>query len=446
MNKVGLKSVSIIVAVGLLLSGCTPTMTLSVDGMLEAPKLTSEQTVIHETVIASVGNNISLKYPKNGDNRSAFVITDIDDEKTNEALVFYERNNTLANESGLRVNILDQDENGKWKSVYDLAGNGTDVDRILISKLGPADKKNIIVGYSTMNIDEKTLQISSYDKGEFISSKYIETYSLMEVFDIDRDGFNEIITASINLTDATAQVSLIEAVDSKIVKTDSVSLSANTTSFLSCKVGLVDNETPAIFIDCLKATGEVQTEVIYYKYGKLQNPLIQIPDKLVDKTSRPTGFYSIDIDSDGVVEIPTIENMTGYVDKEDEEMIYLTNWWAYGDYYTLTKKYSGYYNVSGGYAMMFPKRWQGGVTIKKDTSTDEVVFYKYIGSSIDDYMTELMRIAVVTKSSTQQYIHDGYEIIASQGQLDFLVKLQADKKEPLILTMGEIQNSFLVVN
>lgn len=444
MNKLKLVSVSAVAV--LLLSGCTPSMSLGVDGMLEAPKLTSEQTVIHQTLIESVGKNISLKYPKNGNNRSAFVIADIDSESTNEALVFYERNNTPANESALRVNILDQDEKGNWKSVYDLAGVGTDVDRILISRLGQNDKKNIIVGYSAMNIEEKTLQISSYDKGEFSSSKFEDTYSLMEVFDIDKDGYNEIITTAINSTDGTATVSIIQAVGTEIIKTDSVVMSPNITSFLNCQVGLVDKETPALFIDCLKSTGEVQTEVVYYKYGKLQDPVIQMPDKLLENTSRPTGFYSIDIDSDEIVEIPTVENMIGYEEAENSKMVYLTNWWVYEDYYTLTKKYSGYYYVSGGYAMMFPKRWQGVVTVKIDTSTDEVVFYKYEGGSIDDYMTELMRIAIATKSETEEYLYDGYKKIASQGQLDYLVKFQTNKKEPLILTMGEIENSFYVVN
>ena len=41
----------------LLLSGCTG-MSFTVDGLLGAPKLTEEQSEIHETLIEAVGGNV----------------------------------------------------------------------------------------------------------------------------------------------------------------------------------------------------------------------------------------------------------------------------------------------------------------------------------------------------------------------------------------------------
>ena len=59
-----------------------------------------------------MGSNITLKYPKNGEYRSAYVIANIDDEPTDEAMVFYEYTSNGSEEDGLRVNILDKDEDG----------------------------------------------------------------------------------------------------------------------------------------------------------------------------------------------------------------------------------------------------------------------------------------------------------------------------------------------
>ena len=119
----------------LTMTGCSA-LNFSVEGLINAPKLTSEQSEIHQALIESVGSNITLKYPKNGEYRSAYVIANIDDEPTDEAMVFYEYTSNGSEEDGLRVNILDKDEKGKWYSVKELAGAGTDIDQVIISPMG----------------------------------------------------------------------------------------------------------------------------------------------------------------------------------------------------------------------------------------------------------------------------------------------------------------------
>ena len=47
------------------MTGCSA-LNFSVEGLINAPKLTSEQSEIHQALIESVGSNITLKYPKNG--------------------------------------------------------------------------------------------------------------------------------------------------------------------------------------------------------------------------------------------------------------------------------------------------------------------------------------------------------------------------------------------
>lgn len=435
---------SIAVCGCLLLTGCGVGNTLGIEGLVASPNLTDEQSNIHQTLENSVGKDIVLKYPKNGNNRSAYVVADIDMEFTDEALVFYEFKNAAAGDSGVRINVMDQTEGGQWKSVFDLAGKGTDIDKVAISTLGSDRLKNIIVGYSSMTADGKVLQISRYDGNEFMPSIFEDSYSIMEILDLDKDSFKEIFTVLNNTTTSTATASLIQSENGEILKTHQVAMGSDTVSFTNSTIGLVDEETPAVFVDCLKSTGELQTEIIYFRYNKLQNPLLQFPDKLLLKTSRPAGYYSKDIDGDGIIEIPSTELMPGHENLPDEEKVLMTSWYNYSDYYNLTKKYSGYYSISDGYQMVFPKRWQGIVTTKIDTATNEAVFYKYEGN-ISGFMTELMRIAVCPKTKTSEYEYQGYEVIGSSGQLDYLVKLPTNRREPLILTIDEVKNSFFII-
>lgn len=461
---------------GLVLSGCSA-VSFTVDGLLNAPKLTEEQSEIHQALIASVGSNITLKYPKSGENRSAYVIANIDNEPDNEALVFYEYNSGDIGDDGLRVNVLDKDENGKWYSVKELAGAGTDIDRVIISPMGDYNHIDVLVGYQTIAGEDKTLEIYSYRDGDF-KRVGLDTYSVLETLDINSDGYNELITIEriINAEtgSVTAKASLLyldenaNSADSvkpggdenptgtenpagganltggEIVKEDGIDMCSNVVSYAASVTGLLNKEHEAIFIDGVNADGNLQTEIVYYRYSSLQNPMQISSDKLLPMCTRPMGYYSSDMDGDGIVEIPSTQPMTGYENAISDEMIYLTSWNVYEDFFSLEEKYRGYYALSDGYFFAFPNRWRDLVTVKRDNETGEAVFYKYSGD-INSSMEEVMRIAVSSKNTSDDYVNDGYSVIDSKGQLDYLVKLPADKREQLILTIDEVQNNFHIV-
>ena len=416
---------------------------LSIDGLLVAPKLTTEQQKIHETLIQSVGKGITLKYPKNGNNRSAFVIANIDDEPTNEALVLYEHDNLSLDSGGIRISVLDQNSNGEWTSRHDIAGAGTDVDQILISKLG-GNQINIIVGYATMDLNEKVLEIYSYADGK-LNRIFEDKYNVLETIDIDNDGSNELITVQNNPTDSTSTVSLLSYQDSGIQKVNTIRMSDGTTSVLKYLKGKVLPTHKALFIDCHKSTNDVQTEIVFYRYSSLQNPMAQIGEELSLKTSRPSGYYCSDVDGDGIIEIPTVKPLPGYEDKQPEEQLYLTTWSVYEDYYSLKEKYTGYYSIANGYNFVFPEKWENKITVVKDTANNEAVFYKYDGK-LDGNMSEIMRIGVSVRSETKNYTDEGYQVIRSIGQVDFVVKLSGDIRDELSLQLSDVKRNFYVIS
>ena len=76
-------------AAAVLLTGCD--MGTSVEPYLKPPKLSEQHEQIYNALINTEGSKINLKYPKSGSYLSAFVVSDIDDEPTEEAIVFYEK-------------------------------------------------------------------------------------------------------------------------------------------------------------------------------------------------------------------------------------------------------------------------------------------------------------------------------------------------------------------
>lgn len=431
----------------LFLSGCSA-INFTVDGLLGAPKLTSEQSDIHQALIESVGSNITLKYPKNGSNRSAYVIANLDDEAGDEALVFYQYNSNSTDDNGLRVNILDKNNDGQWYSVKELAGAGTDIDQVILSAMGTDNHIDVLVGYQSLSNDDKTLEIYRYDGKDF-KRVGMDTYSVLDAADINSDSYNEIITiqkiTNADTGEVSAKAYLLKLEGGKITKDEGIDMCPDITSYVSSVKGYLNDEHYGIFVDGLNADGNLQTEIIYYRYSKLQNPMQMRSEKLIPMCTRPAGYLSADMDGDGIVEIPSVSPMTGYENAVEDEVVYTTTWSTYEDFYELKEKYKGYYSISDGYFFAFPKRWKNQVTVKKDTDTGELVFFKYTGD-INSNMDEIMRIAVSSKNESKEYTDDGYEIIDSKGQLDYFVKLPADKREQLILTVDEVENNFYIVD
>ena len=131
-----MKTIPFIVAAlftGAALTGCT--FGASIDTLMAPPKLSEEQEQIYDALTLAEGTAISLKYPKSGKYLSAFIIEDIDGDGGDEAIVFYERNNHAPDENALRINVLDM-KDGRWTSVHDLAAVGSEIEEVMISKLG----------------------------------------------------------------------------------------------------------------------------------------------------------------------------------------------------------------------------------------------------------------------------------------------------------------------
>lgn len=436
-NKI-LKTITAL-ALAFAFSGCSSST--SVDMLLTPPKLSEEQSAVYDALVKSVGEDIRLQYPRSGDYRSAFIFADIDDEPDNEAIVFYEKTGEIENGANVRVNVIDRRE-GKWTSVYDHAGIGTEIDRIMFAQLGDRSGTSIIIGYTLLS-GEKQVRIYRYSNGMLVP-EYSDNYSTMFITDLERDGKSELVLIRPNIQMKKASAGLVSTTaEGRIAETANVALNENTTDFVNIASGYIGTGTPAIFIDGLSG-GKLTTEIIYSVNGQLRNPLYLGESAMIEQTVRQAGYPCTDIDLDGIIEIPKLTFFPGYTETTPGIKPYSVEWNVL-DNYSIVKKYSSYYNIAEGYCFILPSRWDGGVvTAKSDSVTGEIVFYKY-RIDLNNSTTELMRIATATAEETPALLDDGYMLVKSNNNTNYLVKCPDISDEPLILTGTEISNSFFIL-
>ncbi len=282
-----------------------------------------------------------------------------------------------------------------------------------------------------------------YEDG-LLTSKYSDTYSTMFTADLERDGKNELILIrpGNQMKKASASLVSIDPESGEALETSGVALDESATEFVSVAAGYVGKETPAVFIDGLSG-GQLTTEIIYSVDGQLRNPLYLGESGLIEKTRRPAGYTCTDIDLDGVIEIPTLSLFPGYSEDSSGTKLYSTDWNIF-DNYSITKKYSSFYNIGEGYCFILPSRWDGIVTAKRDSATGEVVFCKFRTDLLNSTV-ELLRIAVASEEETGTLLEEGYMVLKSNNKTNYLVKCPDIEDEPLVLTGTEISNSLYLM-
>ncbi len=423
----------------LTFSGCSDFNFLT-DNLLVSPVLNSEQSLIYNAMISYTGSNITLEYANFTENSTAFLIANIDDESSEEALVFYQKNASSPEAGTVRVNILDKID-GEWQSVYDLGGEGVGIDKAIVSSVG--EKKVIFIGYQGLNQNVKNLYIYNYHDN-IVDTIFNTSYNYLELIDFEGTGSNAIFTVSNNEEEKIAYANTyISDANLTFFQKSSVKMRYNFSSYVNFEVGKFSQTESAVFADSIGENGNLTTEVISAVNGILYNPTLEFSTQLIPLTVRQSGYYSMDFNGDGIIEIPSTNYFEGYSDSYEGEKFYVTSWYSFEKYYSLVKKYTSFYSRSNSFVFTIPTRWQGVVTVKRDAVTGEFVFYKY-EESVANSTYELLRILVTSGQNTQDYLENGYAFIGAKGQIDYLVKVPKDDNESLILTMAEIENNFYI--
>ncbi len=399
----------------IFLIGCS--LNTGIETLLSPPKLSEQQELIYNALQNYTGSNISLKYPKSGKNLSAFIVDDLDGDSEDEAIVFYQKNAAKPEDISLRINILDR-INSQWRSVYDHTADGNELEQVEIARLDDSGKSSIIVGYSLINRNEKTLSIYDYSDEKLVTSLENESYSAFDTADFNGDGINELFIAMAKTASKDASAALYHIDENGDYVSSYVELDESYINYRNVEYSVNRNGHTSIFMDAEVGNGNVVTEVLQTDdKNNLKN--VFCPDIEKGETMRPLSYMSMDIDGDGEIEIPIPYFCDGY-DEASETPIYFTSWYKINNG-TLKHAYESWFSITNGYVFIIPEKWYGKITAKEDTSNNEVILYS---GSLSDTTEEIFRLKIVSENKDTKILEDnGYFLLRSRGDKQFYIKI-----------------------
>lgn len=433
----------------LCFSGCS--IGINVDTMLTPPKLSGEQEQIYQALEDAAGTGIRLKYPKSGSYLSAFIIADVDADDSEEAIVFYEKSNMTAADSGLRINILDK-VNSRWQSICDRSAEGSEIEKVMISRLGSSDKMNIIVGYSTANQSEKYLSVYAYEN-HYLEQTLTHSYALFDVTQVDPQQHPDLIVLGAVSTFEQAYAAVYCLEEDGNYHEYKYRFTDNYTDYHQLIYGKLPDQRTALYIDAATGTANIQTEILCLEESEQKLQLVNLLQrcgKSTEETVRRAGLSCMDIDQDGIPEIPVQTVFPGYEDAAEPEQIRRTDWLMMQENLIFTE-YCSYYNANDGYVFLLPEVWQENVTIRKDTVGNEIQFCDYRQKKNPDHsgdsdqtgeaMPVLLRIYIAyDEADREDHLGSGYALLHTKGSASYLIKPESG--EELSLTLGEILLNF----
>ena len=431
-----------------LLTGCSG-LPASTEELLEAPKLSPDQAALADALARGLGTeDFTLKYPVSGENRTAYILCNLDDEEGNEAVAFY----SLGEEETIRMNILDQTADGQWESVYDMAGAGDDVNTVDFAPISRQDRNDLIISWRDRGSTELDVEIYSYEGG-LLSNLFSGTGDRIYFMDINSDGYSEMVLLGW-ASSRDPSIQIVRRAGSRVIARDETILNSRAIDFTGLTLGRTLDGDTALYVDELISSSSAATDVVVLNGFQMDvvtaedpaaedgEPSDEESESLYDQTIRPADLICRDLDGDGIVEIPSSQLLPGYSSSGEDETIYRVDYRALSDG-ELVDSYSTVSNEEMGYTFLLPDSWVDTVTIRRVTETNEWQFYPY---TEDETVTGPVLLSI--KVSSHQDYEDKFSTavyfpLATRGIFEYTASIPT-ADHPLSITEEEVRSRFLL--
>lgn len=281
----------------LVFTGCS--MSPSGSDLLHPPKTTGNEAEIEQLIESTAKGSYMLKYPNNGDYRSAIITNDFDKDGEDEAIAFYR---TTDNEPVTNMLIMSDTKNG-FKTCLNYETQYTDIDCVQFADYDFDGIDEILVGFVTYTSGINELVAFDYNT-EKDTAKAVELtsqYSSFTTGDFDSDRSNEIMLLTLSSADTKAKATLIDYDKNQLYIQSSCNMDSNVIKFDNIQSALINTDTYGVIVDGF-TSDSYNSQVIVFNEAKLQ---IEVCKATAERTQP---MQSRDIDDDGFIEIPEISS------------------------------------------------------------------------------------------------------------------------------------------
>lgn len=432
MKKIS--AVILLILIMLTASGCSM-LDGNIDTLLTAPSPAGELHDIQLALEKSTGKKIALKYPSNGDYRSAIVLKDLNGDGIEEALAFY--STTVDNTKNMHINLIVKNGEG-WVALPSVSLVATGVEKVEFADMNGDGIEEIIVGWTVYSGVEKSVGVYSINEAG-LTSRILENYSTYICNDFNNDSKPDLLIINKDIKKSVASAMLLTLSENGAEEYGACMLDPAATEYRDPVIFKLENGDTAVYIDGVKGTGTI-TEMLIIG-SEINNISYSGDNSTAFNTFRSGSTPISDINGDGNYDIPVSYLLTKS-ESDAGANIYKTNWYSYtGSEIVLTL--SAIMNYSDGYLLAIPEKWDSTISVSGNSSERTRTVFKTdveTGNSAD----ELLRIQAIPKSDTLSSTYVGSFKIGESEEYNYYAAI-GSYSGPEAVTAEELGELFKII-
>ena len=428
----------------LALAGCTmPKLTLDPEELYALPELPARYTTLNQQLNALQEGGAEYAAPVSGSNIQPVQMVDLDGDGREEALAFFRQSD---GEKPLKIYVF-TDNGDSYAQTAVIEGSGLAVYSIAYSDMNGDGRMEIIVGWR-VSMELQALAVYALEPDgarELMRTNYVK----YAVADLNSDGTQE-------MTVFRADQDGVGAADCYVWKNGTLALGSTirvsmTMAELSQQgkvtVGTLRSGEPALFVTGVADSARAITDVLLLRNSELSNSVLSLTTGVSRESSRFRSLYPMDINGDGITEIPrTVPLSPG---EQETDVSQRVDWISYDAAGTASRVLSTYHAMEDGWYLQLPEGWAESILVGRSASTDEtsVTFYMESDAEDDQGYAALLRITALSGSNRERLaVRTGRFILGRNDGVIYVGELLKGNEEwDHSVTEDEVRNAFSLI-
>ena len=440
------KWVAALLALGMVLAlaGCAmPKLTLDPEKLYALPELPARYTTLNQQLNALQEGGAEYAAPVSGSNIQPVQMVDLDGDGREEALAFFRQSD---GEKPLKIYVF-TDNGDSYAQTAVIEGSGLAVYSIAYSDIDGDGRMEIIVGWR-VSMELQALAVYALEPDgarELMRTNYVK----YAVADLNSDGTQE-------MTVFRADQDGVGAADCYVWKNGTLALGSTirvsmTMAELSQQgkvtVGTLRSGEPALFVTGVADSARAITDVLLLRNSELSNSVLSLTTGVSRESSRFRSLYPMDINGDGITEIPrTVPLSPG---EQETDVSQRVDWISYDAAGTASRVLSTYHAMEDGWYLQLPEGWAESILVGRSASTDEtsVTFYMESDAEDDQGYAALLRITALSGSNRERLaVRTGRFILGRNDGVIYVGELLKGNEEwDHSVTEDEVRNAFSLI-
>lgn len=426
------RMIATVIITALLLSGCT-SMTLGRSDILTPPKASGRRAEVRRLIETDAGGAFTLIEPPAGVCKNGMVLHDLDNDGNEEAVAIY-----TASDNAPRLLIATLRDNS-----YQLYGTGelssSEVSELSFADIDRDGKEEILVCYDTGSSHSA---LEAFIAAEDIAkAKIAEGFNAYVTGDFDSDSVTDILLMIPAQDDKPAKASLMIFEQNSFRELSSCEIDSDILSYSSLRFRKISDDIVGAVADGKREKGDYTTQLIYYdKAAKmLVNPLYM--NNNYSQTARESAVSCMDIDNDGIVNIPLCSLMDHTKDEDPEAVCSVARWNDYDpEHMSLSFKRDAVLCEKPGFMMLFDTDKLKTVTARY-SADNAVTLYRVSYKNGEPVLGDELLTVYRYEKATHDSSHTAQAILRETTLYTYTYLLS----EGSSITQADIENSFMLL-